>query len=130
MVPLLFQHTLPLVLTGKKSQTRRLVGASDAARYADDGSIAAVIVGGRQKWTVGKTYAVQPARGKPQVARIEVTELRREIVAHISDADALAEGFASRDAFLDTWQSIHGASAHDREAWVITFRLISPEDAS
>lgn len=98
----------------------------------------------RTKWQVGKSYAVQPGRGKPAIGRIRITGIRREDVRDISDEDTHAEGFDSREAFWDTWVSMHDKSWHkefcyaadygrlrkygfyDRpaeryDAWVITF---------
>lgn len=121
---MLFQHTLSAVLSRKKTQTRRLIGATDTAVHAEDGSIQAVLVNGREKWRVGKTYAVQAGRGKPSVARIRIDSLRDESVRMISLYDARAEGFSDREEFLTVFGAINGTAALDRRVWVLGFTLI------
>jgi hypothetical protein len=113
---MIFQHTLDKVLSGWKVQTRRVWKVGEF--LIDD----AVVGDGRLKWKVGETYAVQPGRGKASVGRIRITGIRLEPVTAISETDASAEGFASRDDFLATWREIHGGDHHD--VWVIEFRLV------
>jgi hypothetical protein len=124
---MLFQHTLDLVLSGRKTQTSRLVTPDDSAERGSDGRIEAVKTGGRDKYRVGKTYAVQPARGKPAVARIRLLGIARKRVSDTTTAEAKAEGFVSREAFFETWRAIHGAGKLDAEVWLLTFELA--EDA-
>lgn len=88
---MIFQHTWEQVLAGTKTQTRRIAkGASPP-------------------WRVGRSYAVQPGRGKHAVGRILVTDVRREPLGRLSARDARAEGYASRAEFEETWASMHGA---------------------
>lgn len=124
---MLFQYTLDLVLSGKKTQTRRVVAREDAAERGDDGEITAVKTSGRDKYRIGKTYAVQPARGKPAVARIRLLKIEREQVSEVSAREARAEGVASRAAFLETWSSIYGADKLDVDVWVLTFELVKAD---
>ncbi len=121
---MIFEYTLPQVLGGTKTQTRRLVKANDTAVTDAEGHIVAVANNGREKWRVGKTYAVQPGRHKPQVARIEITGLRRSRADQISAAEAHAEGVPTVQAFLDEWRSIHGAKQRQAEIWVLEFKLV------
>lgn len=98
------------ILAGRKWQTRRPVKPNQGCRYCP-----------------GRTYAVQPGRGKKGVARIKVHSIRREKWADISTYDAAAEGFADhappRDGF---WQYIFALypdlDVYD-ECWVIEFSL-------
>jgi hypothetical protein len=53
-------------------------------------------------------------------ARIRITGLRREDVRTISDDDVKAEGFGSRDEFMQTWEMMHKTY----DAWVIEFELL------
>ncbi|MEL6268745.1 MAG: ASCH domain-containing protein [Chloroflexota bacterium] len=122
---MIFQHTLENVLSGKKTQTRRVAKPTDDAVRDDNGSITAVLVNGRKKWQVGKTYAVQPGRNLPSVARIEITALEYEPIQNVSHEDAIAEGYTSRVEFLQAWQRIHGSSAADANTWVVHFKVAS-----
>jgi hypothetical protein len=121
---MLFQYTLPQVLAGEKTMTRRLIAPNDTVVAGANGHIQAILSNGRDKFRVGKTYAVQPARGKPQVARIEVLRLGRGSVSAISEQDARAEGFPSCEAFLNEWRKIHGDTKMNADVWVIEFRLV------
>lgn len=116
---MIFQHTIDLVLSGQKTQTRRIVKNGERPIY-DRWQIKSIRAGRRLKWKVGKTYAVQPQRGAKGVARIELLEIRRQDVRDISDEDVLAEGFAGRDQFLNVWRQMHGDA---NGCWALTFRL-------
>lgn len=121
---MIFQHTLPQVLYGNKTQTRRIIDTDEVAIRGRYNQIEAVLHNGRTKWCVGKTYAVQPGRGEGQVARIKLTKINSEQITRISSRDALAEGFSNRQIFLQTWQSIHGENSFNLRVWVLTFELI------
>lgn len=124
---MLFIHTWEKVLSGEKTQTRRVVKPlhcawansydehddpieiTHVANVIDDpGSYKTV-----ELYRIGKTYAVCPGRGKTQVARIRITDIRREDVRNISDSDALAEGFKSYREFLALWVRMH-----DKNWWM------------
>lgn len=78
---MIFQHTLDKVLSGKKSQTRRLIkgvnlavdiygnpGATDSPNFDLLGPIQVVTTEkGRLLYEVGQIHAVQPGRGKPTI---------------------------------------------------------------
>ena len=119
---MIFAHTLPYVLSRCKTQTRRLVKQGEYLREID--GTFRVESDRRVVYQIGKEYAIQPGRGKAAVARLLLTGLRREPVESISTADAIAEGFPSRDAFLNTWRAIHGDNADlAHEVWVLEFVL-------
>lgn len=152
---MIFAHTLDKVLSGEKSQTRRIRKPGDEFFPEDLGDAAAVMHKGfsayRLMWEVGKTYAVQPGRGKPAVARIQIVNIRREDVREISDADVKAEGFETASDFFMTWCKMHDKGqtlpiipdyytgaivwqgvrselqqrpAERYQAWVLIFRLV------
>jgi hypothetical protein len=124
---MIFQYTLPQVLSGQKTQTRRIAKPNDQPLIMD-GHIEAVLQSGRTKWKVGKSYAVQLKRGSKQVARIQIKAIRREEVDQISAKDARKEGFQSRREFLDTWKYIHGEKHMAESVWVLEFELLeTPE---
>ncbi|MCA9914379.1 MAG: hypothetical protein KC496_13585 [Anaerolineae bacterium] len=121
---MIFQHTLAQVLQQQKTQTRRIIHPHETAIRGKYNRIESVLSNDRVKWQVGKTYAVQPGRGKSQVARICIEKINSEQITRISTKDAIAEGFESRHAFLETWQAIHGADAMNVRVWVLTFRVV------
>jgi hypothetical protein len=93
---MIFQHTWQQVVSGQKSQTRRLAQEGDTVIFDFDlTSIWAVYRKGRLLYKVGQTRAVQPGRSKAGVGRIRLTGIRREPVNEISKADAIAEGLYS-----------------------------------
>jgi hypothetical protein len=125
------------ILSGKKTQTRRLVGDTSYITRDGTGEITRVIhdKGRRVKWQVGKTYAVQPGRGKKQVARIRVLKIRREDVRYISQSDVIAEGFSCEHEFWATWKALNDPGLqlegnlfrrpdHLYDVWVLNFELV------
>ena len=105
---MIFQHTWEKVLSGEKTQTRRLVKLGQygcLGTHADYTMVADQ--NGRWVYQVGKDYAVQPGRGKPAVARIRITDIRREDVRYISEHDVCAEGFETSSDFFMTWCKMH-----------------------
>lgn len=168
---MIFQHTWEKVLSGEKTQTRRIVKECQYL-YTGARNGSGLVLPPRVSWEreeavngrspyydgevrdfeglaiyqVGKTYAVQPGRGKAAVARIRITDIRREDVRNISLTDVIAEGFPSHEAFWLTWCGMHDpeivrASTHTLhqsqhfsgplfartaaryDAWVLSFEL-------
>src|SRR5258708_15396845 len=105
---MIFAHTLDKVLSGEKWQTRRPVKPGEKLSCRKDlfgEKICVQAATDRIVYEVGKSYAVQPNRGKKAIARIVVTGIRLQQVRMIGECDALAEGFASRQEFFATWQA-------------------------
>jgi hypothetical protein len=142
---MLFQHTWKYVVSGQKTQTRRLVHGGDftevdetnpnrpitkVIRTADAG-VPKVL------YEVGKTYSVQPGIAKRTVGNIRITAIRRQQLQDLSEADALAEfpltspqidqtdSQWARQTFIETWNKLYptpGARWQDNpEVWVIEF---------
>jgi hypothetical protein len=111
----IYQYTWDKVIAGQKTQTRRIIKPKETAIRGRYNQITRVMSGSRTKWRVGGSYAVQTGRGQGQIARVRLTRIRQ--------ADAQAEGFASRQAFMQTWETIHGADSREVRVWVLEFEL-------
>ena len=168
---MIYQHTWEKVLSGEKTNTRRIEHLGDMftfpismvvigkdhgkildslpalPEYSAHHQIYRVVNNGITRYQVGKTYAVQPGRGKKSVGRIEITNIRREDVRCISDEDVQAEGFQTTGDFWHTWVSMHDKSWYETfcyandcdylreygfyerpekryQAWVLTIKLV------
>ena len=134
---MIFQHTIEAVLSGKKTQTRRVVKAGQEATLWDSAIVLVTMGNGSAKYALGGEYAVQPGRGKKSVARIVVTAIRQEHVQDITEEDALAEGCddlnyyeSARDEYMVLWDSIQPSGrrwADNPEVWVIEFELVGKD---
>lgn len=122
---MIFQHTIDKLLAGNKTQTRRVMKPNEVAIRGRYNKILAISINERDKWRVGQTYAVQPARGKSQVARIKIIAINSQCVHYINHHDAIAEGFANRHEFLETWATIHGADSLRTNVWILKFELVA-----
>lgn len=145
------------VLSGQKTQTRRLVKEGDRASrmWRDPVTlipdetlykfISRVKRRGRVKWEVGKTYAIQPKRGVKGNGRFRITKIRKERLQDISWADIRAEGFPpteaedtgyhvpeGRERFASLWDSIHKKSGDrwedNTEVWVLEIEPVRAAD--
>lgn len=147
------------ILDGRKRQTRRLVKPYETARILTrigreilgvwvaqyDRPPPPEIFGStqileqlyRRKWIVGRTYAIQPGRGKNAVGRFLLLAIRKEQLWGISELDAVAEGCiadspgrwfpaTARDKFESLWDRIHaklGTRWEDNpEVWALEFK--------
>ncbi len=142
---MLFVNTWKYVVSGQKTQTRKLVQEGDYAtvdetdphqpiskviRTADAG-VPKVL------YEVGKTYSVQPGLAKRTVGNIKVTAIRRERLQDLTEAEALKElpltsleeGVSDAQlalkTFMGTWNisnSKPGTRWEDNpEVWVLEF---------
>jgi hypothetical protein len=134
------------ILEGRKTQTRRICKPGEELY---DGCVFGPIPAYRIKWTVGGTYAVQPGRTKPSVARIRILAIRQERLQDISEEDAEAEGckathpiisdefgpqipdpkpILARMRYAWLWDRINARKgtrwADDPLVWVLTFELV------
>jgi hypothetical protein len=142
---MLFLHTWKYVVSGQKTQTRRLVQQGDYAlvdetdpnrpitqiiRTADAGVP-------KPLYEVGKIYSVQPGVAKKTVGNIRVTAIRRERLQDITETEALKElplnsleeGVSDAQwalkTFMGTWNIVNpepGVRWEDNpEVWVLEF---------
>lgn len=102
------------ILAGEKTQTRRFTAPNPRSPWYEGGCAL----------KVGSDYALCPGRGKHQVARIRVTEVRRELTDDVGELEARAEGFLSLQAFMEYWERLHGKFELGVPVWVISFELV------
>lgn len=126
-------HTYEKVLSGEKTQTRRIVKPSETCYHDSLGGVRSVYTYRgdsipRLKWQVGRTYAVQPGRVKAGIGRIRITAIRKERLLELSREDEIAEGFRLEGYFFIVWNRIHNARGErvldDPEVWVLEFELV------
>lgn len=152
------------ILDGTKTQTRRLVKYGDGKLNLGEqlwfmqgvgSNIGLIFQRGRYrtptvvtrwryspyriKWQVGRTYAIQPGRGKKAVGRFLLIAIRREKLQDISEDDCWYEGVRLGNVglgglsyqmhFQDLWDSIHTKPgtrwADNPEVWPLEFECVS-----
>lgn len=98
------EHVAP-ILDGRKTQTRR---------------------GGKKRWNLGAVHQCRTAMLKSETcfARVRILDVRRELLAEISQEDALAEGYPSPAAYFEAWKRINRTESIEGECWVVTFALV------
>lgn len=95
------------IVEGRKTQTRRPATYPGPCRYQ-----------------LGRTYAVQPGRGKPGIARIRILNAFVEPLGMITHAGAIAEGFPTPAAFVARWVELYGVFDQHLPVWVIRFEMV------
>ena len=64
--------------------------------------------------------------GWAERSRVRITEIRQEALGDITEADAVREGFGSRDAFLDYFATLHpGPVDLTLPVWVVSFEVVT-----
>ena len=122
---------VPMILDGRKTETRRLAQAGRRARW---------VVGGYHHCYTRPPFALG---GSKPFALVRITKTPRvEPLGEITEAGAVAEGYASRAEYLKAFWRINpkGVQKMTREAldrgvilgdgwalpvWVVTFELAS-----
>lgn len=103
------------ILRGEKTETRRV------ARVTAAGDVIQTM------YLAGRTYPLQPGRGKRRVGRVEVEGVRLERAGEIPPDSVQREGFATRRAFIEyvarLWNTTPEAAA-ERQVWAIRFRVV------
>lgn len=104
---------LPKVLDGSKTVTRRRCLSEHDFGCA---------------YKVGRTYAVQPCRTCPGIARLCVLSVRRERFSDLTADEARLEGFKDASEMRMWWTLRYGAAAYDAPVWRIEFFLSTPPE--
>jgi len=90
---------LPLILEGRKTQTRRFEG----------------------RYRVGEIYRVNNTE-----IWILITRRYRQRLGDISPEEIFKEGFSSIEDFRRAWTQIFGSWNPDMQVWAYEFKVISP----
>lgn len=106
------------ILAGEKTQTRRRMSENPRSPWYSGGC----------SLKVNHAYALCPGRGKVQVGKIAVHDVRGLLLGDLTFEDARAEGFAHPMGFANYWAAMHGAYVVMERVWAITFSLIHPDD--
>lgn len=126
---MIFQHTAQWVLdrsphTGQpKTQTRRPMKDGDHYAYVD-GALA-VYRHGRLLYQVGKTYSIQPGRGRKGIGHFRLLHIGFVSRAwNMSSTEARAEGFKSPSAFREIWVKLYGRAALEQSCYALVIERI------
>lgn len=118
---MLFKRQLAIkICEGQKTQTRRAVKPHEYY----DAQTQSVYAGKKLKWQVGRTYGVQIRRGGHSLNQFVLKNIRCERAGDITEQDAIAEGFANRDEFFETWHAINGKGTLLNDVWVLEFEPV------
>jgi hypothetical protein len=131
---MIFQHTHDWVFTTSphtnqpKRQTRRRAKLSECLRTGQHGQDVIWRVDPDGNWKplywVGQVLAVQPGRGQAAIGRIRIRAVREAYPGGIDAAGLLAEGFATKDQFLDLYRQMHEGTKALDPCWVLTFEVV------
>lgn len=77
------------------------------------------------RYKPGKTYAVQPGRGKRAIGRIRVLDVRPELMTDLDDDEARKEGFKNTREFVAKWLAIYGKGSWLDIVWRIEFEVVA-----
>ena len=117
------------IFSGLKIQARRVKLPGQVAETDEQGNILRVYQRTssgklRLKWEVGRTYAVQPGRGKPSRGRILLNRIRREQVQDITVEDIQSEGIEPGDENWFREDAAKWIYRHDDYAYYKIFKFI------
>jgi hypothetical protein len=99
------------ILAGEKTVTRRLVRDNPASPWSRAGC----------SLQLGRDYAICPGRGKPQIGRVRVLDVRQEPLGWLDDAEARREGFADAATFEQAFGAINGSYDPGALVWRVEF---------
>jgi hypothetical protein len=96
---------VPVILAGRKTQTRRL---------------------GKKRWNVGAVHQARSRLFGEPFALLVIRAVRQERLSSVSDEDAKREGYDTKRDYLEAFARIHraGKRISDRLVWVIDFARV------
>lgn len=75
------------------------------------------------RYVVGRSYAMQVARGGMAIERLIIDRVDATVAGDISRTDATREGFRSVGAFKRRWSELYGHFDAAQPVWRIEFHL-------
>ena len=112
------------ILRGEKTATRRRMSDNPRSPWYRE----------RCAYEVGQVFTVNPGRGVPRVGEARVTAVYPQPLGHMTEADALKEGFRPTETgtalyhFDAAWEEINGDYFPDEAVWVIEFEPVQDEE--
>jgi hypothetical protein len=96
---------VPVILAGRKTQTRRL---------------------GKKRWNVGAVHQARTRLFGEPFALLVIRAVRQERLWSVSDEDVKREGYDTKRDYLDAFARIHrtGKKIADRLVWVVDFTRV------
>jgi len=98
------KHHIELILSGRKTQTRRLPGKS--ANYH-----------------VGRVYSIRDRWFGKAEGHILITRKFRQRLGDISLEDVRKEGYSSLQEFRGAWEGVHGQGSWDPNSVVAVYEF-------
>lgn len=118
-----FNHTLAALLSGKKTETSRIIKPGDYHGLSQGLMIAHWLPSQQGEWyasvhfgnwkthfEVGKEYAIQPHRTAKSIGKFKIDRIWRQDVRTLTPEQVKAEGFNSLSDFLIIWCKMHDKS--------------------
>ena len=82
----------------------------------------------KMPYRVGRTYAIQPGRGKLHVGHITILSKIEEPLLYLTQLEAQREGFDSPMAFYVAWREMYGAVDPGASVWRLFFEYVGREE--
>lgn len=101
------------VMAGRKTVTRRLASENPNSPWWIGGC----------KLRHEHDYAVCPGRGKNAIGRVRIVSVDRESLGYVGEHEAIREGFASEQDFIDAFKAINGSYPLGATVWRIEFEV-------
>jgi hypothetical protein len=117
------------IKSGRKSMTQRVIKDGETSVIDETGVIVAVKDRhGRDKWRVGRTYAMVPKRGAHGVGFIRLLKIERVSVRNMDQYDAWREGVSSVAEYAALWDRINRRKgtrwADNPMVWRLHFEVV------